>query len=269
MKGIGALAVVLAMMVPLGCSGGSDNDSLRKGLAGLPSDTTSVVRGDSGDAAAPPPVDTTPPAPEGPAALPDTAGLPAPPADALGPPSGMPLQPPGSAPDTIPGGFQPTPRDTRPWIPEPTTLGPASWTVGPSEVRGAGSPALLTGVRAARNVGFDRVVFQFEGPQLPGYHVEYLDGPARHCGSGNKAPVGGEARLSVRISPAQAHTDDGGRATVQPFLRTDLPTLPELRLTCDFEGEVEWVLGLDAVHAYRVISLHDPARLVVDLETDR
>jgi hypothetical protein len=262
MKGIGALAVGLALLVPLGCSGGSDNESLREGLARLPSDTTSVVQGDSGDAAAPAPEDsaalapedTTPPAPEGPAALPDTVGLPSTPPDAFG------------LPDTIPGGFEPTPRDTRPWVPAPSALDLASWTVGPSEVRGAGMPALLTGVRAARNAGFDRVVFQFEGPELPGYRVEYLEGPARHCGSGNKAPVGGEARLSVRIRPAQAHTDEEGRPTVQPFLRTDLPTLPELRLTCDFEGEVEWVLGLDAVHAYRVISLHDPARLVVDLE---
>lgn len=269
MKGIGALAVGLAMMVPLGCSGGSDNESLREGLARLPGDTTSVVVGDSGDMAAPAPEDTTPPVPEGAEALPDTAGFPSAPSDALGPAGGFPLEAPESASDTIPGGFQPTPRDTRPWIPAPATLDPASWTVGPSEVSGAGSPALLTGVRAARNAGFDRVVFQFEGPELPGYHVEYLDGPARHCGSGNRAPVGGEALLSVRITPAQAHTDEGGKPTVQPFLRTDLPTIPELRLTCDFEGEVEWVLGLDAVHAYRVISLHDPARLVVDLERDR
>jgi hypothetical protein len=210
-------------------------------------------------------VDTTPPVPEGPAALPDTAGLPSAPSGAFGPPSGVSLEPPES--DTFPGGFDPTPRDTRPWVPAPATLDPASWTVGPSEVRGAGESVTLTGIRSARNPGFDRVVFEFDGPQLPGYRVEYLDGPARNCGTGYRAPVAGGARLAVSLSPARMH-DDEGNPTMRPFMRTSLPTLPELRLTCDFEGAVEWVLGLDAVHAYRVISLHDPARLVVDLERD-
>ena len=39
----------------------------------------------------------------------------------------------------------------------------------------------------------------------------------------------------------------------------------ELKLVCDFEGEVAWVLGIAAVAPYRVSELARPARLVLDV----
>ena len=47
--------------------------------------------------------------------------------------------------------------------------------------------------------------------------------------------------------PAQAHTD-AGQATIAQTNRTvNLPNLRQLVQTCDFEGHVTWVLGVDTV----------------------
>src|SRR5688572_20663190 len=37
--------------------------------------------------------------------------------------------------------------------------------------------AVLTNVRAASYAGYDRFVFEFQGSELPSYHVEYIDKP--------------------------------------------------------------------------------------------
>ena len=42
--------------------------------------------------------------------------------------------------------------------------------------------ALLKDVRSARHANFDRVVFEFEGAQLPSFKIKYIDRPVRACG---------------------------------------------------------------------------------------
>jgi hypothetical protein len=135
----------------------------------------------------------------------------------------------------------------------------------PSKVSAEAGPALLERVALARHEGFDRVVFQFDGETLPGYRVEYLDGPAIRCGSGDPTEVAGQGRLQVSLQPAQAH-DENGQATVASRERAAaLPVLQELEQTCDFEGEVIWVLGVKQPQAYCVLELHAPTRIVVDV----
>jgi hypothetical protein len=143
---------------------------------------------------------------------------------------------------------------------------PGEWTAGIVDRPRPGiRPVLLREVRSGRNEGFDRVVFEFDGDQLPGYHVEYVDRPVRQCGSGEPTQIAGDAWLQVRLVPADAHTDQGV-ATVRDRERSPgLPNLQELELTCDFEAHVEWVLGLGSPNPYRVLELSDPARLVVDV----
>jgi hypothetical protein len=45
-----------------------------------------------------------------------------------------------------------------------------------------------------------------------------------------------------------------------------LPVLQELELTCDFEADVTWVLGVRTPNKYRVMELQGPTRLVVDVQ---
>jgi hypothetical protein len=123
-------------------------------------------------------------------------------------------------------------------------------------------------VRSARHEGYDRVVFEFLGDQLPSYKIEYIDRPVRACGSGDVVPFAGDAWLSVRFTGAQAHAPEGD-ATIPMKDRTQSPNLPvvkDLKLICDFEGEVEWVMGNASPNRYRVLELSNPTRLVVDIK---
>jgi hypothetical protein len=143
-------------------------------------------------------------------------------------------------------------------------------TAGIVEKRRDGvAPALLRDVRTARHDGFDRVVFEFEGDTIPGYHVEYIDRPVRQCGSGEPVPVAGDGWLLVRTTPANAHTE-AGQPTIRERKRNlDLPNLKEIELICDFEAEVSWVLGLASPNRFRVLELSNPSRLVVDVKQHR
>ena len=127
---------------------------------------------------------------------------------------------------------------------------------------------ILEEVRTGAQEGFDRVVLEFRGETLPGYHIEYIDQPVRECGSGRSVPLAGDGWLSIRVHPARAHEFEGeeARSTIDERQRApELPLLRELKLTCDFEGEVEWVLGVRAPNPYRVLELREPTRLVVDV----
>ncbi|CAN5816325.1 hypothetical protein BH23GEM6_BH23GEM6_08200 [soil metagenome] len=158
--------------------------------------------------------------------------------------------------DTIPDG-------------EPVTISPSTqteWTAGRTEVtREPDSVATLQEIRTARNEGFDRVVFVFQGGRLPSYTVEYIDRPIRECGSGNVAEVDGDGWLSVHFTPARAHTDQGQATITQRNQRHQLPVIRHVRSICDFEAHLEWVIGTGSPNRYRVLELSEPARVVVDI----
>lgn len=125
--------------------------------------------------------------------------------------------------------------------------------------------ARLVDVRAARHAGYVRVVFEFDR-ELPGYRIRYVEPPVRKCGTGDPTAIAGEARLEVKLYPADAH-DQAGAPTVADRERAlALGVLKELELTCDFEAETVWVLGLVSEKPYRVLELGSPPRLVVDVQ---
>jgi hypothetical protein len=125
--------------------------------------------------------------------------------------------------------------------------------------------ALLQTIQANAHTDYDRVVLEFTADSAPGYHVAYADAPARECGSGDVVPVAGEAQLLVRIEPARAHTEDGTPTAVARHATPGLTVVREMKLICDFEGQVEWVLGLAASRPYRVLEPSGAARLVIDV----
>lgn len=238
--------VALAALLLAACGSADDEPSLRDSLDALPHDTSS--------AGVPPPVTV------------DTMGVQV---DTLGAPAA------GGAADSSSAPWQPppsAPNDVRPWVPERgrelSDAGPGEWTGGSvARASGASRVAVQTAIRTARHPEFDRVVLEMAGEELPGYHVEYVDRPARQCGSGEAVRVAGEGWLRVRLEPARAHDDDG-RATLDGASRAFRPTLSnvlEVRMTCDFEGQVEWVVGLRSPGRYRVLELSSPARVVIDV----
>ncbi len=135
----------------------------------------------------------------------------------------------------------------------------------PVELPGDGQGgALLTDVRAASHDGFDRAVFEFDNA-LPGANVAFLRSPAVACGSGFAVDVEGDVFLQVRMFPSAAH-DDAGQPTFGPQeIEAGLPAIVEVVLTCDFEGEVTWVVGISGAADFAAVSLTDPNRVVVDV----
>jgi hypothetical protein len=141
----------------------------------------------------------------------------------------------------------------------------ADWTVDDVTVPSTGGTAVLRAVRTARHEGHDRMVFEFESG-VPGYRVSYIDRPVRQCGSGDEVPFEGDAWLSVVFEPSAAHTEEGRPTIEERTRRLDLPNIIELKLICDFEGQVEWVAGVRSPTEYRVLTLVEPERVVIDVQ---
>jgi hypothetical protein len=125
-------------------------------------------------------------------------------------------------------------------------------------------PPMLVAARAAAHDQFDRIVFEFDGP-LPGYKVEYLDPPVTQCGSGDVVELPGDAWLSVRLFPANAHTEAGKPSIAARDQAFSGINLKRLKLICDFEAVVEWIAAVGTPKQFRVLELKAPDRLVIDI----
>ena len=130
-------------------------------------------------------------------------------------------------------------------------------------------PAFLTAVRVARQDGFDRVVFEFDGGP-PGSRVEYVARPITEDGSGEEVTVEGAAVLQVRMEQAASARLSGENVlltyTGPKRLRPPgTATVVELVQTGDFEAVLTWVVGTRQRAPFKVTTLRGPLRLVVDV----
>jgi hypothetical protein len=71
--------------------------------------------------------------------------------------------------------------------------------------------------------------------------------------------------MVVRFEPAQAHDDNGNSTIPDREWAPRLPVVREMKVVCDFEGQVEWAIGLAARRPYRVTETAAPAHIVVDV----
>ena len=148
---------------------------------------------------------------------------------------------------------------TRTDAPDPTTGSPTGvWPVD-------NSPApLVTGVRVGVHPTYTRVVYDLVGSGEPGWISRYIDQPYQD-GSGFPVDVQGNAYLMINIT-----------GTTYPFEHeaTELATGPhagggvvrEIVNTGIFEGNTLTYIGLDRELPYSVSVLHDPLRVVVDIQ---
>lgn len=160
-----------------------------------------------------------------------------------------------------------SPREREPAAP-PSSPGPKAgeWTAGIVEQDrpNVERPVTIVDIETGRHEDYDRVVFIFAA-HLPGYHLEYIDEPVRECGSGRPVEMAGDGWLEIAVSPARAHTDAGEATVGSRSRQLDLPVVRQLEVTCDFEGRFVTVLGVAAPNRYRVLTLDDPPRVVVDI----
>ena len=155
--------------------------------------------------------------------------------------------------------------------PEPERAGKnhaviADWTAGIVSDRSrlpAKTFALIQDVRAAKHAQFDRIVFEFAPPGIPGYHLAYIDAPVRECGSGKAVHLPGDGWLMIKFLSARMHRD--GSTVTRRSRNLGLPVLLRLVTTCDFENVVTWVAAVSAPNRFRVLSIENPPRLVIDI----
>jgi hypothetical protein len=125
-----------------------------------------------------------------------------------------------------------------------------------------GSPK-LTSLRAGRHAGFDRVVFQLDGPIPSYYSVRYVP-VVRLDGSGEPLALRGGAFLEVVVR-APTH-DEHYRPVLTPTrLRPDFPALREVSAPGSFEGQTTAGIGVTRRVGFRVFELTGPTRIVIDL----
>lgn len=152
---------------------------------------------------------------------------------------------------------------------EPTSE-PEGFTTAPVQDPSfpAGGGDLLHGtVRVGVHDGYDRVVFDLIGSDVPGYRVEYVD-QAIEDGSGNPVAVDGDAILQVVITktryPEEGEQYEGGPGT---YDAAGAEKVEEVVLSGTFEGMTQAFVGVDDGPApFRVFTLTDPTRLVVDIQ---
>ncbi len=130
--------------------------------------------------------------------------------------------------------------------------------------------AHMTDVRVARHEGYDRVVFTFANG-LPGYDVGYVERPVIADGSGEEVSVYGAAVLRVRMEPA-LDADLTKAAAPRTYtgpnrFSPDGAVVSELVRTGGFEAVLVWAVGVDGERPFRVTTLTEPPRIVIDLDS--
>ena len=123
---------------------------------------------------------------------------------------------------------------------------------------------LLVAIRGAEHGDVDRVVFEFRGGLPRKTHVAYVPALTQD-GSGLPIPMAGRAILEVRVQLASAH-DQRGRSTAPNALTLPLRNVMQVKRAGDFEAVVSYGIGVAQRQPFRVTTLRNPDRIVVDID---
>jgi len=142
---------------------------------------------------------------------------------------------------------------------------PAFVCAGPVSLAGTSSPtvAFVDAVRTGTHPGYDRVTIEFNNGEPANVDMSPHDGTTFTQGaSGQQVTLQGSTGLLVIIHGSDEHTAYTGSTDI----KTGYSMLLELRQVEDFEGTVQWGLGLSKSACYRAFYLTNPARLVIDIQ---
>jgi len=160
----------------------------------------------------------------------------------------------------------PTPSASPSPSPSPTDNLPAFTCAGQGALSGTQTvqTAYVDAIRTGRNAGYDRIVIEFKNGEpvsvdlKPQSNAKFTQGA-----SGQSVQLLGSNGLLVVIHGSDEHTSYSG-----PYdFKTGYTGLLEARQMEDFEGTVQWGLGLSAPACYRAFFLTNPSRLVIDIQT--
>jgi hypothetical protein len=146
---------------------------------------------------------------------------------------------------------------TLPWSERVVSRDPA-----PSSAR-----ATLHSAEIVEGPTFDRATFEFgTDTDFPGYRIVWDDSTNAVCAADAPAADLGQGRtLLIRFGPATTRQLKGGPTITSTSRRPGLPSVATARQLCDEEDAVVWALSAADSAVFRVVEMHTPPRLVVDV----
>jgi hypothetical protein len=176
----------------------------------------------------------------------------------------------------VPGGgvhSTPTPTVCLPTCPAPMPTpspsplpSPFVCVSGPTTITNQGTQPveLISAVRTGTHPGNDRITIEFKAG-VAGTTIQVIPQTSSKFvmdASGAPVTLAGKYGLLIRIRGADNHTAYSGSTDIKS------PTFPEIleaRKTGDFEGVVQWGVGLASSACYQATIITNPTRLVIDI----
>jgi hypothetical protein len=155
--------------------------------------------------------------------------------------------------------------------PAPTTVAcPPVGDTAPAEVNfGVEGLSSLVGteIRTGAHDCYERIVIELAGEgTLPGYSVAYQTGRITRGQTGDQVvDLRGAADLQIVVQSWMGSMEDGTLWGEQSIVPTNVQHILELYLADNWEGHMVWGVGLDEERPFRVSTLTDPPRVVVDI----
>jgi hypothetical protein len=150
-------------------------------------------------------------------------------------------------------------------VPSPSANPSPDFTCSASPVMTVNNPPLTASIDAVRggtHTGYDRLTIEFKTGQPQSIELRPQTGTTfTRDAIGDHVTLAGRYGILVIIRGADAHTSYSGSTD----LKTNYAGLKEARQVGDFEGTVQWALGLAASSCYHAYILDNPTRLVIDL----
>jgi hypothetical protein len=129
---------------------------------------------------------------------------------------------------------------------------------------GTSASTLVRALRVGSHDGYDRLTIEFQGAQPESVKlVTQASSSFTTSPRGDTVRLAGQFGLGVVVTSSDAHTAFTGTSDQ----RTRFSGLLEVRQLEDFEGHVQYGLGLSRPACYRAYVIANPTRLVVDIQT--
>lgn len=175
----------------------------------------------------------------------------------------------------VPGGVghvTPTPCCPSYPTPAPTpsstpTASPLVCVTDPMTMTNETAPplAFIDAVRTGTHAGYDRLTIEFKDARTgtititPQANTKFI-----RDAKGDTVTLAGRYGLLIKIDGADNHTAYTGQTDVKT---PSYPGILEVREVGDFEGKVQWGVGLSSSVCYQATLMASPTRLVIDIRT--
>jgi hypothetical protein len=124
--------------------------------------------------------------------------------------------------------------------------------------------AFVSDVRTGTHAGYDRITITFGNGAPTSVEVKtQTNATFTKDPSGQTVTLRGDSGLLLTIRGADEHTSYSGSTD----FKTGYTKLQEAAQVQDFEGVVQWGIGLSGNTCYRVYLLKNPDRVVIDAQT--